>query len=97
MAVQKLFLRPPPSPYKVVPGKVTVAERINLLRREALFAKQEAEALMAGEHPRANKWTIARLQKQAGVKEAEADRLAREGSSPEKASKIIYMKLTVRK
>ena len=96
--MQRLFLKPPPeNPFKVVSGKVTVAERIKLLRREALFAKQEAEALMAGEHPRANKWTIARLQKQVRVKEAEADRLAREGSSPEKASKIIYMKLTVRK
>ena len=96
--MQKLFLRPPPpSPYKVVSGKVTVAERIKLLRREALFAKQEAEALMAGEHPRANKWTIARLQKQVRVKEAEADKLMREGSSPEKTSKIIHMRLTVRK
>jgi len=96
--VQRLFLRPPPpSPYKVVSGKVTVAERISLLRREALCARREADALLAGEHPCADKWVIARLQRQARVKDTEADKLMREGSSPEKTSKIIHMRLTVRK
>jgi hypothetical protein len=87
----------PNSPFMMVQGKVTVAERVSYLRRTAALARQEADVLEAGPHSCRNLHRIARLRRQARLKEGEADRMLQEGSSPEKLNEIIHIRMTVRK
>lgn len=87
----------PNPPFVMVQGKVTVAERINYLRRTATLARQEADVLEAGPHSCRNLPRIARLKRQARLKEGEADRMLQKGSSPEKLNEIIHIRMTVRK
>jgi polysaccharide deacetylase 2 family uncharacterized protein YibQ len=74
-----------------------VAERVSYLRRAAALARQEADVLACGSPGSRTLYRISRLKAQARVKEAEADRMLRKGSSPEKLNEIIHMRLTVRK
>jgi hypothetical protein len=90
------LLKGPYKPYKVVMGKMTVAERVSMLRRDAMFARQEIDALMGSECWGTTRWALARLQRRAREKDAAADRLLQGGSSPEKLNRIIHIRMMVK-